>query len=327
MGEYFESFPEEITKWEIIRGMVDLHLDDAQPVQNKKIPSVQLLPRQDVMRYGWIPKMEQVIYTKCRECKLVFKPWDILSHKSCSGRSIPTIPHSSKKKVHNKGNLKIPSSTLRKQAVKESASPSISNPAASVPVSTPSPAVASNSAANSASTPAKAVTKMVVDDITSSQPIKTTTTATAATVSKSQLAVSTSGSSKPHVAHSQKSHHTSWPSRTETGGSNSGSSSSHSHHHGHGHSHHHHHSSGSSHSNHGRTSSSSSSSSRYKKSKKSNSSCRVAVKHFDPDVHCGVVVSGKGPCTRSVTCSNHRVRKTPFRRVRLKYMLRAVCIV
>lgn len=44
-------------------------------------------------------------------------------------------------------------------------------------------------------------------------------------------------------------------------------------------------------------------SSKYKKSKRSNK----VTKDYDPDVHCGVVEGNKGPCTRSITCSNHRV--------------------
>lgn len=40
-----------------------------------------------------------------------------------------------------------------------------------------------------------------------------------------------------------------------------------------------------------------------KKSRKAKS-----VKEYDPDVHCGVVDSNKGPCLRSITCSNHRIQ-------------------
>ncbi|KAG5880796.1 hypothetical protein JTB14_030814 [Gonioctena quinquepunctata] len=55
------------------------------------------------------------------------------------------------------------------------------------------------------------------------------------------------------------------------------------------------------------SSSSSSSSSRHKKSRKSNSNTKI-TKEFDPDVHCGVVEGNRGPCTRSITCSSHRIQ-------------------
>ncbi|KRT84905.1 hypothetical protein AMK59_788, partial [Oryctes borbonicus] len=51
------------------------------------------------------------------------------------------------------------------------------------------------------------------------------------------------------------------------------------------------------------SSGSSSSSSRHKKSKKS----YKKIKEYDPDKHCGVVEGHKGPCMRSITCSNHMV--------------------
>ncbi|KAJ8986282.1 hypothetical protein NQ317_009992 [Molorchus minor] len=57
--------------------------------------------------------------------------------------------------------------------------------------------------------------------------------------------------------------------------------------------------------------SNSSSSSRHKKSRKSSSSSSSSskiAKEFDPDVHCGVVEGNRGPCTRSITCSNHRIQ-------------------
>lgn len=28
---------------------------------------------------------------------------------------------------------------------------------------------------------------------------------------------------------------------------------------------------------------------------------------YDPELHCGVVVDGTGPCTRSLTCKSHQV--------------------
>nr|CAI5845450.1 unnamed protein product [Callosobruchus analis] len=302
MAEYFESFPEEITKWEILRAMVDLDIDDPQPGPSKEIPSVQLLPRQDIMRYGCIPKMDQVVYTKCKECKLVFNPRDILSHKSCSAKTITTTPHSSKKKVKNKGSSsKRPGSNVRRRPQpKESASASNSN--APVPVSVPSASSSSTPATVPVAASTQPVVEMAMEKVTSSPAVKTTTvttTTTATSSTKSEMAVSMSGSSKGHSAHSQKSHHASSATSSSSGHSNHGHSGN----------------------------SSSSSSSRHRKSRKSNSSFRVAAKEFDPDIHCGVVEPGKGPCTRSVTCSNHRVRKIPFRRVRLKYMLHAVCII
>ncbi|KAG5870316.1 hypothetical protein JTB14_038400 [Gonioctena quinquepunctata] len=82
--------------------MVDLDLDDELQNEHKTVPSVQLLPRQDVFLYGTIPKMEQRVYTKCKECRIIFNPRDILSHKSCPGKS-HSSSHSLKKKVKSKG--------------------------------------------------------------------------------------------------------------------------------------------------------------------------------------------------------------------------------
>jgi hypothetical protein len=52
------------------------------------------------------------------------------------------------------------------------------------------------------------------------------------------------------------------------------------------------------------SSTSSSGNSRHKKSKKSTK----ALREYDPDIHCGVVEGQKGPCTRSITCSNHKIQ-------------------
>ncbi|EFA10966.2 uncharacterized protein LOC100142225 [Tribolium castaneum] len=46
-------------------------------------------------------------------------------------------------------------------------------------------------------------------------------------------------------------------------------------------------------------------SARHKKSKKSSTK---ALREYDPDIHCGVVDGLKGPCTRSITCSNHKIQ-------------------
>ncbi|XP_076261103.1 uncharacterized protein LOC143196985 isoform X2 [Rhynchophorus ferrugineus] len=35
---------------------------------------------------------------------------------------------------------------------------------------------------------------------------------------------------------------------------------------------------------------------------------KILVKDYDPDMHCGVVEGSKGPCMRSITCSNHRIQ-------------------
>ncbi|CAG9759386.1 unnamed protein product [Ceutorhynchus assimilis] len=79
-------------------------------------------------------------------------------------------------------------------------------------------------------------------------------------------------------------------------------------------SHHHHstlsHSSSSnSNSRHKKSSSSSSSSKRSSSGSgsSSNSSSKTSPKNYDPDIHCGVVEGDRGPCMRSITCSNHRL--------------------
>lgn len=43
-------------------------------------------------------------------------------------------------------------------------------------------------------------------------------------------------------------------------------------------------------------------------SKKSCSRKAKSAKEFDPDLHCGVMDAHKGPCLRSITCSNHRIQ-------------------
>ncbi|KAJ8939968.1 hypothetical protein NQ318_006149 [Aromia moschata] len=279
MEDYFDGFAEDITKWEIIKEMIDLDLDgEARYDPQKSDPSVQLLPRQDVMLYGTIPKMEQRIYSKCKECRLIFNPRDILSHKTCSGKShLSTNSQSLKKKVKSKGSSskKTHSSLPPPPLFKKPPSPPTST--ASVPV-----------IPEAKLSPSKVLPKIPkISTVTSTSSTHTVTTITT-TKSETRVSSSSGHSSKSSTVHSPKSpsksttnsSHSPKPSskattNTETSGTCSSSSPS------------------------------SSSSNRYKKSRKTSSSSKI-TKEFDPDVHCGVVEGNRGPCTRSITCSNHR---------------------
>ncbi|XP_018565773.1 protein let-653 isoform X2 [Anoplophora glabripennis] len=281
MEDYFDGFSEDITKWEIIREMIDLDLDDEFRNEfHKTDPSVQLLPRQDVILYGTIPKMEQRIYSKCKECRLVFNPRDILSHKTCSGKAhLSSTPQNLKKKVKSKGSSskKSHSSLPPPPLFKKPPSPLTSVSSAPIPET--------KSSSTKVSTKIPKIS--TVSSISSSHTVTTTST-------KSETRLS---SSSPHTSKSNSVHSPKSPSKsvsgtahspkstsktatsTETIASSSVSSSS----------------------------SSNSNSSRYKKSRKSNNNTKV-TKEFDPDVHCGVIEGNRGPCTRSITCSNHRIQ-------------------
>ncbi|KAL1493180.1 hypothetical protein ABEB36_011286 [Hypothenemus hampei] len=73
-------------------------------------------------------------------------------------------------------------------------------------------------------------------------------------------------------------------------------------------SHHHHGTSSSSHSSSKHKKSSSSSSKRSTSSSSPTSSKNSIHKNYDPDIHCGVMDGSRGPCMRSITCSNHRLQ-------------------
>ncbi|CAH1103533.1 unnamed protein product [Psylliodes chrysocephalus] len=275
MEDYFESFSfsEDIKEWDLIKNIIDLDLDDGRRRDHKTVPSVQLLPRRDVMLYGTIPKMEQRIYTKCKECRLVFNPRDILSHKACPGRFHSSTSHSLKKKIESKGSTPKKSHSSvppprggggrLNRGFKKSPSPSL----------TPA----------SVSIPEISLSKVSSPKISKISPISTSSTLTTSnSSSKTETRVSSLSSSSKLNSHSPRS-----PSKTSSNLEHSPKSKS-----------------TPSDSN---CSSTSGSSSRHKKSRKSNSNTKI-TKEFDPDVHCGVVEGNRGPCTRSITCNNHRIQ-------------------
>ncbi|CAG9816466.1 unnamed protein product [Phaedon cochleariae] len=253
MEDYFEGFSEEITRWEIIKEMIDLDLDDEFNTEHKLVQGVQLLPRQDVILYGTIPKIEKRIYTKCKECRLVFNPRDISSHKTCPGKS-HSSSHGLEKKIKSKGgsSKKSHSSLPPPPLFKKPPCPSTTPP--TPPVTIPEPA-----------NPKLPIPKppKAIPSTPPPTPIATPIAPTPTPPPKAEPRVLSPSKSTPK----------------STAGPTEGSSSS----------------------------SSSGSSSRHKKSRKSNSSAKI-TKEFDPDTHCGVVEGSRGPCTRSITCSNHRIQ-------------------
>ncbi|KAJ8923616.1 hypothetical protein NQ315_010195 [Exocentrus adspersus] len=280
MEDLFDGFSEDITKWEIVREMIDLDLEDEIRNQSRRAdPSIQLLPRQDVTLYGMIPKMEQKIYTKCKECGLVFNRRDILLHKTCSGKMhVSSTTQSLKKKVKSKGSSsKKPHSSLPPP-------PLFKKP--------PSPLTGTSSAAVVESkSPLSKISSKTPKISTVSSNSSTHTVTTTSTKSETRVSSSSSHSSKSSSVHSPKSpsksvsnsaHSPKSSSKTTTSTETTASSSV-------------------------SSSSSSSSSSRHKKSRKSNNNTKI-TKEFDPDVHCGVMEGSRGPCTRSITCSNHRIQ-------------------
>ncbi|XP_072402882.1 uncharacterized protein [Diabrotica undecimpunctata] len=268
MEDLFESFPEDIKSWEKIKDFVELEADDELQNDDKSVSSVQLLPRQKVMMYGLIPKMEQRIYVKCKECRLVFNPRDILSHKICPGKSHNYSSNNLKKKVKSKT---IPPKKTKKktnlppQKLFKKSAPSTSTPPLSL-----------------AEIPKVSSSKISKSPTTSGHSTITTTTSSS---SKSEVRVSSSTSKSS--THLQKS--PSKPTTTSAEHSQKSKSTS---------------TSGES------NPCSSSSSSKHKKNRKSTSSSSSTklTKEFDPDIHCGVVEGNRGPCTRSITCSNHRIQ-------------------
>ncbi|CAG9855266.1 unnamed protein product [Phyllotreta striolata] len=257
MEDYFESFPIEIKKWDILRAMhmTDLNFDVRKRKDhgNKKtIPNVQLLPRQNVTLYGTMPKMEQRIFTKCKECRLVFNPRNIMTHKVCPERFHSSTSDSSQKDSKTKGNSSRKSHSylppLFKVSKTKSPSPSVSIPDLSQ---------------------CKVSPKM-----SKSLPLSSPSTLTNSNKSETRLSPS-SNFSKVN-SHSPRS---SLKTSLKSAQSDSNCSST------------------------------SSTSSRHKKSRKSSSSNNAKVtEEFDPNVHCGVVEGNSGPCTRSITCNNHRVQ-------------------
>lgn len=275
--DHFESFPEDITKWEVLRDMVDLDLNDEFNDDSLKSgPRVQLLPRKTVNLYGNIPKMEQRIFSKCRECRLIFNPRNILSHKACMGRSHSSSSSSFdlKKKLKNKSSKKSHSNSPSPPPFKKPSSPSspstlsavadlskVISPKASKHSSSP---VASSPTNSSASPSHKSSSKISSNSFSSK-------------TNSSLILKSSKCEHSPHSSRLTKLFSNSTDSSADSTSASKSSSSS-----------------------------SSSSSSRHKKSRKSSSSNSKSVEEFNPSIHCGVIEDNKGPCTRSLSCSNHR---------------------
>lgn len=277
--DQFESFSEDITKWEVLRDIVDLDLNDEFSDDSiKSGPRVQLLPRKTVNLYGNIPKMEQRIFSKCRECRLIFNPRNILTHKACMGRSHSSSSSSFdlKKKSKSKSLKKSHSNTPSPPPFKKPPSPSspstlsvvtdmskVISPKASKHSSPPT----ASSPTNSSTSPHKPSSKISSNSISSK-------------TNSSLILKSPKSEHSSHSSKLSKLFSNSTDSSTEsTSASKSSSSSSHS---------------------------SSSISSKHKKSRKSGSSNSKNVEEYNPSIHCGVIEDNKGPCTRSLSCSNHR---------------------
>lgn len=273
--DLFESFSEDITKWEVLRDMVDLDLNDNFSDDSVKSgPRVQLLPRKCITLFGNIPKMEQRIYSKCKECRLIFNPRNILSHRVCLGRgySFSSSSFDLKKKSKSKSSKKSHSNTPSPPPFKKPPSPT-------TPVS--SSAITDLSKMLSSKVP------KVSTSINVSPPPTSSSHKSSSRLSSSSHNSKTVSSHLTRSEHHHSSSKTPKSSSSSTDISNGSTSTSKS-------------SSSSSHS------SSSSSSSRHKKSRKSSSSNSKSNEEYDPNIHCGVVENNKGPCTRSLSCSNHR---------------------
>lgn len=378
-------------------------------------PGVQLLPRQDVMLCGTIPKVEQRLYSKCKECGRVFNPRDILSHRNCSKSSHFKHPSLLKKKLKSKSGTNKKTSTSSSISASytsnrnstvgtTSSSPVVKEPVKDFDFKKPYPLSPLKTASPSLPELKVSVTKIGLPKVskTATTVLATSTASTSTTssdksdsrVSSSKVSTSvhhspsrspssmhhSSKSSSVHsprspsssVHHSPKSpssihrsqktpsssvHHSPRSPSSSTHSPRSPSSSVHhspkspsksssSSHHGTHHSsssshhssksstsskptpmdtlpptsassHHHHSSSSTSHSSSNRHKKSSSGSSKRSSSSSnsgssgsssSTSSSKILPKDYDPDTHCGVIDGSRGPCMRSITCSNHRIQ-------------------
>lgn len=242
MEDYFEGFSESITEWETIRDMTELDLDDL-PCHNEKIDHrIHRFPRQDLVMYGMIPKMEQRIYIKCKDCKLIFNPFDISYHKTCVSTSTPSKTHASERKTKSRGGSSkrnLNNFPLPPVFAKTSSPNRGYNKDRETVSKTSKAAIANQSATNSK-----------VQEIINAIPepeIKGNSPGVPSPSCLSNDSLSLDGdSSSPIVTSSSRSS---------------------------------------------------------KKSRKIKSH-----KEFDPDLHCGVIDAHKGPCLRSITCSNHRIQ-------------------
>lgn len=283
--DLFESFSEDITQWEVLRNTVELDLNDEFKDECcTSGPRVQLLPRKTVNIYGYIPKMEQRAYAKCKECKAIFNPRRILSHRSCLVRSHLTSSPSFelKKKSKSKSSRKSNSNTPSPPPYKKTPSPASPGTASLViemskisspkipkttsPALSPSVNSSTSSSHKTGSTPSNTHRSKTVSSLVLKSPKSEISTS-----SKLAKLFNNSPDSTNHSASTSK----------------SSSSSSHS----------------------------STNSSRHKKSRKSSSSNGNNSKNseeYNPSIHCGVVEDSKGPCTRSLSCSNHKTQLRKF---------------
>lgn len=237
MEDYFESFSENITEWETAREMTELDLDDPPRNVEKIDHRIHRFPRQDFIMYGIIPKMEQRTYIKCRECKLIFSPLDILFHKTCLSTTTPSKSQASERKTKSRGS---------------SSKKNLNNfPLPRVFAKTSSPNRGHNK------------------DTLKTQKLGTNQSTTSLKYSEVNVILEPEikGASPDAPSPSCLSN----DSLSLDGDSSSPKI----------------------------TSSSRSS----KKSRKIKS-----TKEFNPDLHCGVIDAHKGPCLRSITCSNHRIQ-------------------
>lgn len=111
--DLLESLSGDITKWDVLKDLIESDLNcNAQNVA--KDEGIQHLPRNCSKIYGNMPKMEQRVYSRCKECKLLFNPRNILSHKNCLNRSQSSLSSSFldlKKRTKSKSSKKPYSNT------------------------------------------------------------------------------------------------------------------------------------------------------------------------------------------------------------------------
>ncbi|XP_060537301.1 ataxin-7-like protein 1 [Cylas formicarius] len=298
MEDYIMSVSEDFHldhshKWDAVKKLV-MKIEEEAGDQEKFDPGVRLLPRSDVTLYGIIPKLEKQILYRCKVCKIVFNPRDILSHKNCLAPPHIAQQPLSKKKVISKGKKKKTQSRVTPSP------PPLSKKAQTPPI-------ASTSILTSNTLPELkvSVSKVILPKIPKSSSVSSCITSSTASSSKPEIRV-TSTLSKVTSVHSPRSNSTNShiskspaksplvtpmdtlpvPSPLSTDGSSTSTA--------------------------GTSAACSSGSNRYnKKSKRSSNisiSNKVVTKDYDPDVHCGVTEGNRGPCTRSITCSNHRIQ-------------------
>lgn len=238
MDEHFEGFPEGVTDWETIMQLTKLDLD--YPLINEQTNHLEVhrqFARQDIVMYGLMPKMEGKIFVKCKDCKLIFSPIDILFHKTCIGTCTPTKLHVSDKKSKSRSgsSKKAQKNFTLRPAIAKTSSPNRNH----------NKDKDSNAKINANQSGDLKMQDIIVNLIPEPE-IKGTSPDVPSPSCLSNDSLSLDGdSSSPIISNSRNT----------------------------------------------------------KKFRKAKS-----VKEFDPDRHCGVIDSHKGPCLRSITCSNHRIQ-------------------